>query len=146
MRNICTLVISIFIVSCDTKLTTYPKKRVDLSQYKLAKIKDHLYVINYTIYPSNYGCKNDKYATLYECVVEKENEKKYDTIYLFDLCNNTVPTFLRYKENPERGYVMILKEDLVSYRDSSINVFIPTNKFMPKGAKYLFGKLTNVTE
>jgi len=92
------------------------------------------------IYPSKLNCSvNERYANLYIC----ERLKNKDTIYVFEECEKIASFVLDTKPD---HMPIIDKNDVVYQHSNKVTVFVKPDFKMPVNAKYLFARISNLTE
>lgn len=98
----------------------------------------HLKILR--IYPSLVECNvKEKYANLYIC----KKLMNSDTIYLFEECK-MVPNFAY--DTSDSHVVIVDKDDVQVHCPSTVTVFVPVDFKMRSDAKYLFAKISDLTE
>jgi len=92
------------------------------------------------IYPAKMQCTpNEKYSNLYIC----KELFNGDTIYLFEECKEVPPFAL---DTGAHHIPIIDKGDVLKEFPIKATIFVPANFKMPINAKYLFGKLSEISE
>jgi hypothetical protein len=92
------------------------------------------------IYPAQLDCTaGERYANLYIC----KRLLNADTIYIFEECEK-VPQFAF---DSSANHIPIIDPNaiLVHYPEK-VNIFVPANFKIPNNAKYLFAKLSDISE
>ena len=131
-----------FIASC-TSGGIFPKKIFSVGGYQKAsldanKVLTRLKVLK--IYPAQLKCnQNEEYANLYICKKISDG----DTVYVFDQCEEVAEFALDTNANHT---VVINKNDTSVRSPAKVAIFVPVDFKMPKNAKYLFAKLSELSE
>jgi len=136
------LLITIFLIGCNKK-NAVSKTIISVTAYKRAKLDSsgtftQLKIIK--IYPAQVDCNTSlHYANLYIC----RELFNGDTIYVFEECEK-VPKFAL---DTNADHIPVVdKNDVQFLSPKKVMIFVPANFTMPSNAKYLFAKLSDISE
>ena len=133
------ILLSFTVTACTNKIATTSPTIVVLSHYQAAILdSNNMWVTLLQAYPVNDNVNLPKNcANLYVCKKFNSDE----VILLFDL-DQDAPRYRTDSESKDIGY-SIYKKDVMPDPPLKVTVYLPKNFSMPKGAKYLVGRLSN---
>ena len=112
---------------------------VDLKDWQFFKPKEMILTIE-TIYPNSQATSQSNQAHLYKCK-EIIDEKNARTFYVFVVGELSQPP-----EQSDHRYIEYLpkldEQALYRPKETSFNVVLPKDQYIPEGARYVFGKIT----